>query len=60
MLSYVVKKKTVITILHVGITKKWHINQLDVQNAFLRRELKQTVYKTQLPWFKVPNKHDFV
>lgn len=34
MLSPMVKTNTVITILHVIVTKKWHINQFDVKAHF--------------------------
>lgn len=38
---------TIQTILHIAVTKKWPLKQLDVQNTFLHGDLKETVYMSQ-------------
>ena len=58
--SPVVRSATIRTILHVAVTKKWSLRQLDVQNAFLHGDLKETVFMKQPPGFEDPEKKDYV
>lgn len=58
--SPVVRTATIRTVLHVAVTKKWSLKQLDVQNAFLHGDLKETVFLKQPPGFVDPNKPDYV
>ena len=58
--SPVVRSATIRTVLHVAVTKKWSLKQLDVQNAFLHGDLKERVIMKQPPGFENPDKPDYV
>jgi len=38
------KMTTLRVILAIGVSKKWHMHQMDVQNAFLHGTLEETIY----------------
>lgn len=46
-----VKYTTIRVVLSLSVTKQWHLQQLDVQNAFLHGDLKETLYLKQPPGF---------
>ncbi|KAD6454826.1 hypothetical protein E3N88_09532 [Mikania micrantha] len=54
--SPVVKSTTIRVVLSLATTHQWSLRQLDVQNAFLHRDLKETVYLRQPQGFIDPNK----
>lgn len=47
----VVKPVTICLLLSLIVSCKWHLHQLDVQNAFLHRDLEEVVYIQQPPGF---------
>lgn len=47
----VVKPASIRTVLNIAVAQEWPIHQLDVKNAFLQGDLKETVYMHQAPGF---------
>jgi len=58
--SPVVKPTTIQAILNLSLSKAWPIHHLDVKNAFLPYELKETVYMYQPLGFQDPDHPDHV
>jgi Reverse transcriptase (RNA-dependent DNA polymerase) len=58
--SPVVRATTIRLILSMAVTSNWSINQLDVSNAFLNGDLKETVYMHQPQGFGDPQHPDHV
>ncbi|GJZ65530.1 ribonuclease H-like domain-containing protein, partial [Tanacetum coccineum] len=57
--SLVVKPGTIRTVLSLAASRHWPIHQLDVKNAFLHRDLSETVYMHQPPGFRDSTNPDY-
>jgi len=58
--SPVVKPATIRTVLSIAVSNSWAIHQLDVKNAFLHGDLKETVFMHQPPGFVDPQRPSHV
>ena len=58
--SPVVKIVTIRFLITLAITHHWHINQLDISNAFLHGDLQETIYMEQPPGFQNPLFPDYI
>jgi hypothetical protein len=56
--SPVVKPATIRLLLSMALSHRWHLRQLDIQNAFLNGFLDEEVYMRQPPGFVDPDKPD--
>ncbi|GKB38181.1 retrovirus-related pol polyprotein from transposon TNT 1-94, partial [Tanacetum coccineum] len=57
--SPVVKPGIIRTVLSLVTSQHWPVHQLDVKNAFLHRDLSETVYMHQPPGFRDPAHPDY-
>ncbi|GKD59032.1 ribonuclease H-like domain-containing protein, partial [Tanacetum coccineum] len=58
--SPVVKTGTIRTVLSLAASRNWSVHQLDVKNAFLHRDLSETLYMHQPPGFRDSAHPDYV
>jgi histone deacetylase 1/2 len=59
-LSTVIRPTTIRVVLTLSLSQGWSIRKLDVHNAFLHGDLKETVYMAQPPSFVLPNRIMYV
>lgn len=60
MFSPVIKSITIRITITLDVSNHWPILQIDVNNAFLNRELKEIVYMSRPQWFIDPLKSNHV
>nr|KYP49972.1 Retrovirus-related Pol polyprotein from transposon TNT 1-94 [Cajanus cajan] len=58
--SPIIKPGTIRLIITVALVQKWHIQQLDVKNAFLHGVLSENIYMEQPPGMADPNSPNHV
>ncbi|KAK9062643.1 hypothetical protein SSX86_019831 [Deinandra increscens subsp. villosa] len=58
--SPVVKATTIRVVLSLAVSRQWALRQLDVQNAFLKGNLEETIYLKQPQGFVDSTKPDYV
>ncbi|CAA7030798.1 unnamed protein product [Microthlaspi erraticum] len=58
--SPVIKPASIRAVLDVAVSREWPLHQLDLKNAFLHGDLKETVYMHQPPGFVDKEKPDHV
>ena len=58
--SPVMKPAIICTILSLTLSKAWSVHQLDVKNAFLHGDLKETIFMYQPMGFRDPTHLDYV
>ena len=58
--SHVVRTAMVWLVFHLAVISKWEIKQLDVKNAFLHRDLQETIFMRQPPGFESKDHPDYV
>ena len=58
--SPVIKHTTIRLLLSIGISRNWHIHQIDISNAFLHGDLEEKVFMEQPTGYKDSKFPDFV